>query len=303
MRLGYPCLNRTLEADRPNRGTTVKHVKTLTDAERREKLDRLLINNLENNLEILRFNVENDIEFYRFCSDIVPLATHPVTEDWDYLQVGTELLEKIGDYIKQHDLRITMHPEHFTVLNSTKNGVVEKAIEDLKYHSRLYRAMGLDTRHKIVLHLGGVYGDKEKSKRRFIEHFRQLEDEDIKERLIVENDDDSYRATEVLEVARELEIPMVMDVHHFNCNHTSGESLAELLPLCFATWKEERPIVHFSSPGDEDNPSLHAADIDADDFREFMTLAGETTGLDFDVMLECKNKELALFKLRRQLGS
>ncbi len=303
MRLGYPCLNRTLSEDkkRPNHGTTVKYLRKLSSHERRRKLNGLLHKNLQNNLEILKFNVKNNIEVYRFCSDIVPLATHSLTDDWNYLEEAREELDELGKYVRKHGLRVSMHPEQFTVLNSNKDKVVKNAIKDLKYHHKFLQTMGLDSNHIIILHIGGVYGDKDKSRRRFVKNFRKL-DSGIQKRLVIENDDQSYTAGEVLEVAEELEIPMILDIHHFNCNHREEENLSDLLSRALATWRNRKPKLHFSSPASPENPTKHADEINADDFAEFLSLADRAADKDFDVMLECKEKERALFKLRRQLG-
>ncbi len=95
---------------------------------------------------------------------------------------------------------------------------------------------------------------------------------------------------------------MVFDIHHFNCNHKEGEDLEELIPRIFATWGDEKPKLHFSSPKSEKNYASHADDIDKDDFLDFINLLRRLTDKDFDIMLECKNKDKALIKLREETG-
>ena len=143
MNLGYACINLTLDDVKPNRRTTAKYLKKLAPKEQLEKLNGLLKNNLTSTLEILKFNVDHDIKLYRLSSDIVTLSTHEITSDWDYLQVGQELLTEIGQFIKENNLLVSMHPGQYTVLNSNKQDVVKRAIEDLEYHSKLLQAMNL----------------------------------------------------------------------------------------------------------------------------------------------------------------
>ncbi|GAB6138707.1 UV DNA damage repair endonuclease UvsE [Halanaerobaculum tunisiense] len=300
MELGYACLNCSLEDCKPNRGTTVGYLKKLDPEEKLAKLNSLLEENLANTLRILQFNLAKEIKVYRLSSDIVPFATHPVTDGWDYISAGQDKLAEIGDFIKGNNLRVSMHPGQYTVLNSNKEDVVERAIADLEYHSQLLQAMNLDPSYKLVLHIGGVYGNKEEAIVRFKDNFRRLST-DIQDRLVIENDDTSYRAAEVLEIAEDLEIPMVFDMHHFNCNHSEEESLAELLPRIFATWQGVKPKLHFSSPRSEEKYTSHAANINPQDFKEFVTRVKEITEQDFIVMLECKNKDQALLKLRSEL--
>lgn len=53
-----------------------------------------------------------------------------------------------------------MHPGQYTVLNSPDDTVVERAVEDLRYHTRFLDAMGLGQENKTILHVGSVYGNK-----------------------------------------------------------------------------------------------------------------------------------------------
>jgi UV DNA damage endonuclease len=301
MDLGYACINQTLEGCKPNRRTTAKYLKKLSKGEQLEKLDGLLQENLENTLEILKFNVEHDIKLYRFSSDLVTLATHDITNDWDYLEQGAELLTQIGEFVRANDLLVSMHPGQYTVLNSNKDDVVKRAIEDLEYHSEVLQAMGLDRKHKIVLHIGGVYGDKPAATKRFKENYNRLSD-DIQARLIIENDDRSYTASQVLAIAQDLEIPMVFDAHHFNCNQTDDENLTDLFPKILSTWPvDETPKIHFSSPRSQEKFISHADNINSKQFNQFMAQVTELTDGDFNVMLEAKNKDEALFKLREEI--
>ena len=301
MNLGYACINQTLDDYKPNRRTTAKYLRKLTPEEQLKKLNGLLKENLENTLKILQFNVKHDISLYRLSSDIVPLSTHKITSDWNYIEQERDLLKEIGDFIKENNLLVSMHPGQYTVLNSTTDDVVDRAIEDLEYHSSILQAMDLSTEHRIVLHIGGVYGDKESAIERFKENFQRLST-DIQDRLIIENDDKSYTTSEVLNIAQDLEIPMVFDLHHFNCNQTEDEKLEELFPQILKTWPQtETPKIHFSSPRSEENYLSHADYIDSEDFNQFMSQAQEWTERDFNVMLECKKKDKALFKLREEL--
>ena len=84
----------------------------------------------------------------------------------------------------------------------------------------------------------------------------------------------------------------------------------EALELALSTWPEGvRPKIHYSTPKTAVDvkkrkvvlPQLraHADLIDPIGFEHF--LRETATGLDFDVMLEAKAKDLALLRLREQL--
>ena len=272
------------------------------DDARLYRLRKITARNLENTLRILRYNKAMDIMVYRLTSKLVPLATHPATSGWDYTEDFRKEFGEIGAFIKENNFRVSAHPDHYTLINSSSGTVTEASFSDLDYHVRLFEAMGLeDYRYKLVMHVGGLYKDKPASIARFKENFVKLPDR-IRKRIILENDDKSYSASDVLELCNELEIPMVLDVHHYHCVE-DFMSLDKLLPLVFDTWKGEffKPKVHFSSPKSNKEYRSHADLIDFAEFKAFLEIAA-FTGRDFDVMLEAKSKDRALFQLSEQLG-
>lgn len=181
-------------------------------------------------------------------------------------------------------MRVSSHPDHYTLINSPKAEVLEASLQDLEYHEQIFAAMGLDEA-EMVMHIGGLYGSREPSLQRFKENF-QLLPGNIKRRLRLENDDKSFGANDVLGVCRDLGLPMVLDIHHYHCLN-DGEQIEDLLPEVFATWGDRVPKVHFSSPRSEQNCRAHADDIDLDSFCAFLFKAKELDR-DFDVMIEAK---------------
>lgn len=132
--------------------------------------------------------------------------------NWE--EIFKEDFERIGQKINEHEIRSSMHPGQYTVLNSPKEKVVENAVKDLDYHVRLLEALKQDQKSKIILHIGGVYGNKEDAIERFEESYQSL-DQKIKDRLIIENDDSSYTIEEVLAIGKRNNIPVVYDnLHH-----------------------------------------------------------------------------------------
>lgn len=303
IRLGYVAMSMSLKDCSPSRTVTVANYnKIQSDEGKLERLRRITKENLSNTLRILRYNKAYNISLYRFTSKLVPLATYPHIENIDYANEFKEEFKAIGNFVKENDFRVSAHPDHFTLINSPNQKVIDDAIRDLKYHVDVYDAMGIsDYRYKLVMHVGGMYKDKKCSIERFKENFICLPDR-VKKRIILENDDKSYTALDVLEICRELHIPMVLDVHHHNCVN-NGENIKDLLPHIFDTWNGEyfNPKVHFSSPKSCKEFRSHANDINVEDFYEFVNIA-KGIGRDFDVMLEAKNKDMALLKLSEQFS-
>jgi len=158
--------------------------------------------------------------------------------------------------------------------------------------------MGLGEDAKLVVHVGGGYKDKRDALRRFRLNYNSLPPT-IKKRLIIENDDRVYTARDVLELCREIGAPMVLDIHHHVCCN-EGEDIGGLLTAIFATWGNALPKIHVSSPKDEKKNRAHADFIDPAFFQSFLAAAGEYNH-DFDVMLEAKQKDTALFRLMNDL--
>jgi UV DNA damage endonuclease len=186
-----------------------------------------------------------------------------------------------------------MHPGQFTVINSQLRAVLENSMRDLVYHSQILDALGLDASAKIQLHVGGVYGNKERSIARFIERYRNL-DERIKRRLVIENDDRSYTLRDCMRIHSEIDVPILFDVLHHEVN-TSGESISDALRLIAGTWKPEDgiPMVDYSYPQKGEVKVSHAESIDLVHFERFLA---QTRPCDFDVMLEIKDKETSALK-------
>ena len=81
-----------------------------------------------------------------------------------------------------------------------------------------------------------------------------------------------------------------------------GEDITNFLSDVFDTWNNEilPPKLHFSTPREFENDRRHADYIDAISFIEFLEKAKEYNR-DIDIMLECKEKDEALHKLREDI--
>ncbi len=284
MKLGYPCINRGI-------GCTANSTFRLASYS-----DERLVQKVENNLnclfKILQYNVQKGFYFFRISSDLVPFGSHPVcTFDWAGHFRGK--FRKVGEFIKEHNIRISMHPDQFVVINALKDDVVERGVRELEYHCTLLDKMALDSTAKIQIHLGGVYGDKRSAIDRFIERYNSLS-ESLKSRLVIENDDRSYSLEDCLSVHEKIGIPIIFDSFHHQCLN-KGETLRQGLQLSASSWKESDgiPMVDYSSQQRGRRPGSHAKTLNIAIFKKFIH---ETRGLDFDLMLEIKDKEKSALK-------
>ncbi len=299
VRFGYVAIALNIAQGSPNKTVTVKNLEKIVDPkERINKLRRLTYENLTNTLRILRYNFAHAIAVYRLTSKLVPLATHPIAGGWCYQDEFVTEWQAIGNYVKDHNLRISAHPDHYTLLNSPKADVLSAALQDLDYHVTMLEAMNLPSEPQLVIHVGGLYKEKSSALARFITQFLQLPDR-IRLRLMLENDDKIYTAADVLSLCQTVGCPMVLDIHHHSCNN-SGENLADLWPAIIKTWNNAIPKIHVSSPKSNTQMRNHADNIRLSDFLPFLLLSKEWQQ-DFDVMIEAKNKDQALFLLMDEL--
>jgi len=284
MKIGYPCINRSVDC----RGNRTFRLKSYSQ----QRLKDTVSENLSCLDTMLKYNTEHDLLFFRITSDLVPFASHPVC-DVDWQNSFKADFEKIGSYIRKHDIRISMHPDQFTLINSPREDVLERSCRELEYHSQVLDLMKLDLNAKIQIHVGGVYGDKPASIRRFADRFHQL-DPSVTRRLVIENDDRQYSLHDCLIINQQCSVPVLFDVFHHRLLN-QGESVNEAITAATATWKKKDGIlmVDYSSQQPGKRPGSHTETIDKDDFVMFLQ---KTRGMDFDIMLEIKDKEKSAFK-------
>lgn len=283
----------------PSKTITVKNLTKIEDEEARLfRLRSIAKTNIQNTQRLFYHNNAHEIKIYRLTSKLIPLATHPLTQNWDWFNAIKDDLKALGDYAKEKNFRISAHPDHYTLLNSPKDEVLQASLKDLEYHYRIFEGMELDTSAKLILHIGGRYKSKDESIERFINNFSTLPDY-LKKIIILENDDKTYTTKDVLDICEKINIPMVLDIHHHWCNN-NGEDLSDYIASIFNTWNYEdiSPKIHISSPRSEKSFRSHADNIDVNTFLKFLEKA-KKVDRDFDVMIEAKNKDLALFNLMK----
>lgn len=298
IRLGYVSISKALDSITSSSSLSYTNYLKLSEKARIQKLDNTILSNLTDLEKILNYNIKNDIHFYRLTSKLIPLATHKDV-DYNYIKPYQTYFKKIGNIINQHKLRVDVHPDQFTVLNSTKKEVIDNTIEILKYHYNILNALNINPKI-IILHVGSSVFGKEKSLKRFINNFKKLPQE-IQECIAVENDDKVYNINDCLNLCEQLNIPFVLDYHHHICNHEETD-IKDYYKRIFKTWKNINPKIHFSSPKNKTKKDMrsHHDYINPDDFISFIETIKHLP-YDIDIMLEAKAKDDALFRLVRQL--
>lgn len=284
MRIGYPCINRSIACQ----GDKTFRLKSYSQ----ERLVETVENNLSCLTQMLDFNLKHNILFFRITSDLVPFASHPICK-FDWRIYFKKKFREIGDFIKSNEMRISMHPDQFTLINSRDRGVFGRSVKELIYHCEVLDSMRLGLSAKIQIHVGGVYENKTKSAERFVKRFGRL-DRQIRRRLVIENDDRNYSLRDCVNIHEKTGVPVIFDSFHHELNG-SGESVERVLQDVTETWStgDGVPMVDYSSQQSGSRKGKHAESIDLKQFGRFLR---ETSPHDLDIMLEIKDKEASAIK-------
>ncbi|HOT00039.1 MAG TPA: UV DNA damage repair endonuclease UvsE [Acidobacteriota bacterium] len=279
MRIGYPCINRSIP---PARVRTFRLASYSSS-----RLRETVAANLDFLAAMVRYNIRHGLGFLRISSDLVPFASHPVCVD-DWGGAFRERFAEIGRMIRDNRMRISMHPDQFTLINAQEPEIVRRSVRELEYHVRVLELLELDDAAKVQVHVGGVYGDRAESLARFARNWARLPAA-VRRRLVVENDDRNYPVSDCLELHVRCGIPVLFDTFH-HAIRNRGEPMAGALAAAARTWSasDGPPMVDYSSQAPDARPGTHSHSLDAADFQTFLR---DTRPYDFDLMLEIKDKE------------
>lgn len=294
---GYCCINLTLGQDDIKIGRGM--IKRTFQQKGIEYASQLAEENVRDMIEIIKWNHKNGFKLYRMSSSMFPWLSEYEFEDMPNWKTIKNLLKGAGALIKKYEQRVTFHPGPFNILPSPKPEVVENTIKELRQHGELMDYMDLPRNHHaaINIHVGGTYGDKPATIKRFIKNF-QLLPESVKSRLVLENDDKpaQYGVEDLYEIWKECGTPITFDYHHHRCyNDPMPERKA--LELAAKTWPTGiRQLCHYSSA-----KKLHEdASVIMRAHADYVYEPIEDYGMELDIEIEAKAKELAVQKYVKQ---
>jgi UV DNA damage endonuclease len=270
--------------------------------------------------ELLPYIHRKGIRMYRMSSDLAPYATHPDMPQFhaQIRECAAELRE-VGRMARELDIRLSFHPSQFVVMNSPDPTLVKKSMWDLSAQAEMLDLMELGPDAVLVIHVGGVYGDRAAARSRWIETYLRAP-EPVRRRLVLEHDDVSFSAADVLSIHEQCGVRLIFDYQHLWCLNPEALEMRPALEKMLATWPAGvRPKIHFSTPRTElrelkrrDRKTGKIATVleratwtnhaDYVNPFEFVNFMRDSRGLSFDVMLEVKRKDQALTRLRDDLA-
>ena len=292
MRLGLCCL--FLDAPIKFRAATHRHVSGLDADARRAYLSAIARDNAAALRQAVERCAELGIGAFRITSQILPLATHPLSGyhlgALDEGEATAAAFAGVRPLAGERDVRLSFHPDQFVVLNSEREHVVDASVQELEFQAGIAELIGADT---LTLHAGGATGGTAAAIDRFERGLDRVSPR-VRERLAIENDDRLFTVADLLPLCERTALPLVYDVHHHRC-HPDGLSVDEASERAAATWRAREPWMHISSPRDgwdAPNPRPHAGYVDPADFPD------RWRSMRITVDVEAKEKERAVLALR-----
>jgi len=272
------------------RTVTRKRLLQLSSEEQQQVLRQLYQDNLQRFNKALDFCEANNIKLYRITSSLFPFAD--TKEGESVLNEFDQELKATGDRSQSLGIRIVVHPDQFVVLSSDTPSVIENSIKILQMQAMIFDKLGLPRSPWAMME---VHGGKSDRAERLINVIRDLPD-GIRSRLALENDEYAYSASEILEVCRAANIPMVFDAHHHVIHEKldtyEDRSVPEILAAARSTWPlPEWQLVHISN-GREAFGDPHHSDL--------ITVMPTSYRNAPWIEVEAKLKEQAIEKLRAE---
>lgn len=305
IQLGLCCLNTTLRAQKPSIYTSrTLRLKTLEEKGVGLLKSRVL-ENIDDLERMIHWNVQNNIHVFRLSSEMFPHMSNPDVPFYGF-DFCKDRLQQIGELAKKVGHRLTFHPGQFNVLGTKDSFTLEKTLVELDLHANVLDLLGGDENSVFVIHGGGVYGDKDSAKRRWVENFGELSDSAAR-RLVLENCERSYSVRDCLEISYMVYerygmcVPIVIDSHHYDCYtklhpDETQEPIRDLLVEVLQTWVSRgiRPKFHVSEQG-SGRIGHHSNLIEC--IPEYMLEIPKRFNLGLDIMIEAKWKEQAIIGL------
>ncbi len=277
MKIGLVCMRKGRGMKKGVVG--IKSLEKLSQKEINIKLLEASLFNIDYTLDCLEWVRKHEGGLFRISSSLIPY-----NEFWKWEEY-TEILKKLDivkKFAKKNNIRLIMHPDQFTVINSESEEVVKNSITILNHHNKLSRLTGVED---LIIHTGSTKGDY---KERFIKNIKLLDNE-VREKLILENC--HYVGIEdVIDICQKTGIRPCLDFHHDRIK-PSSKSIESYIDDVVRLSKDRTPLGHISSPAGtapKDYKS-HSEYISQEDLRRF-----ERYFEIFDMEIEAKGKEKAV---------
>ena len=300
IQLGLCCINTTLRAEKPPvYCSRTMIIRTINQEGGMDTLRERVTNNCLDLIKLIEWNEQNGIKVLRISSDMFPHYANPKTENYS-MDFVKDILNKAGELAKKYNHRITMHPGQFNVVGSPSEIAFNSTVLDLSYQCEILDNINVGPDSVMVVHGGGLYGNKEETIKRWCVNFKRLP-ENVQKRLVLENCERCFSIEDCLRVSKEIGIPVVFDTHHYDCYNilhpdNQMQPPETYMQAILETWQKRgiKPKFHVSEQGS--GRCGHHSDY-IENIPDYLLEIPEKYNTNIDIMIEAKKKELAIFKL------
>lgn len=300
VQLGLCCINTKLRAQKPPIFASRKMIVRSVEEKGIEVLKAKITQNLKDVLTMMDWNEEHGIKVFRLSSELFPHKSNPRVQEYTY-EFAKPLLIEIGKKATLYNQRLTFHPGQYNVIGTPDANTFIHTCNDLKYHAEVVKLCEIDNLNPvIVVHGGGIYGDKAATIKRWCEQYYKLDDH-VRKYLVLENCEKSFSIEDCLRISNIVNIPVVFDTHHYACycklHPTETFKTAEqYIPDILETWKRRniKPKFHVSEQGS--GRTGHHSDF-VETLPKYLLEIHNKYGVYIDIMIEAKMKEQAIEKL------
>ncbi len=285
-KLGLVCITTT-DAVR-YKTITRKRLLSFDEAEQSERLRALYRENANRVRNAVGFCLANNISLYRISSEVFPFSDEPFGRS--ILEEFADHLAETGQTAAENGLRLVMHPDQFVVLSSDSDTVVANSIKILRMHANTLDMLGQPRSEWAAM---TIHGGKSDRADRMVEVIGTLPEE-IRSRIVLENDEYAYSSEEILDVCRRARVPMIFDAHHHVVHERLGSfehpTVAETFWAARETWTDPaNQMVHISNGRTHFNDRAHS---------DLIHTMPEVFRHAPWIEVEAKHKELAIGKLQ-----
>lgn len=299
IQLGLCCLNYTLRTQNPPVFCSRKMIIRTIKKKGIIALKQKILQNVADIYTMLKWNEANGIKVLRISSELFPHYSNSKVVSYK-MDFAAPLLREIGQFARSMNHRITFHPGQYNVVGTPNDKYFQQTIRDLSYHAEILDTMEMGNDSVMVVHGGGIYGDREKTKTRWCENYKKLP-QSVKKRLVLENCEKCFSIKDCLDVSKIIGIPVVFDTHHFECYKLMHpdekfEEACYYIPLILETWEKRniKPKFHVSEQGS--GRCGHHSDF-IEEIPLYLLEIPKKFNTDIDIMIEAKMKEQSIFKL------
>lgn len=300
VQLGLCCINTQLRFMKPPVFASRKMIIRSIEKEGIEVLKTKITQNLKDVLTMMEWNEANGIKVFRLSSELFPHKSNPRVENYTF-DFARDLLRQIGELAHKYNQRLTFHPGQYNVVGTPDRKAFLKTVDDLAYHADVLDMCNLDGLSPVmVVHGGGIYGDKDATIRRWCSQYMELP-EKVRKYLVLENCEKCFNIEDCLLISKVVNIPVVFDTHHYICYRILHDNeifkpASEYISEILDTWKRRglKPKFHVSEQGT--GRIGHHSDF-VEDIPSYLLKIPKKYGVHIDIMIEAKMKEQSIQRL------